>query len=80
MITQYQADDGAIFATEAEMMSHEQALDAARIEAWIGSVESFPRGEAARAARLVRAFLDYERRYAQAGARAADASPALMEP
>lgn len=66
MITQYQADDGAIFATEAEMIAHEQAMDQARVLAWIESVPQWPRGEAARAMRLVLKFLEHERCMQQA--------------
>lgn len=61
LITQYQADDGAIFATEAEMVAHEQAMDEARVRAWIESAPEWPRGEAARATRLVLKFLEHER-------------------
>ena len=60
-ITQYQADDGAIFATEAEMLAHEASMEAGRIDAWIEAVPDWSRGEAARARRLVGDFLAYAR-------------------
>lgn len=60
-ITQYQADDGTVFATEAEMLNHEAGLEAQRIDAWIEAVGDWSRGEAARARRLVADFLAFER-------------------
>jgi hypothetical protein len=60
-ITQYQADDGAVFSTEAEMLDHEASLEGARIDRWIDAVPNWSRGESARARRLVADFLAYER-------------------
>lgn len=60
-ITQYQADDGAVFSTEVEMLEHESGLDAGRIDAWIEAVGDWSRGESARARRLVADFLAFER-------------------
>lgn len=61
VITQYQADDGVIFATETEMVAHEKSLDEARVRTWVESIPEWPRGEAARATRLVLKFLEHER-------------------
>ena len=61
-ITMYRADDGSIHATEAEMDARDVLLRGhARIEAFIEAEASWPRGEAARARRLIAAFLAFER-------------------
>jgi len=61
-ITMYRADDGSIHATEAEMHARDELLRGlARIEAFIEAGDTWPRGEAARARRLIAAFFDFER-------------------
>jgi len=61
-ITMYQAEDGSIHATEAEMDARDELLRGhARIEAFIEATDAWPRGEAARARRLIAAFLEFER-------------------
>ena len=68
-ITMYRADDGSIHATEAEMDARDELLRGhARIEAFIEAEASWPRGEAARARRLIAAFLAFERERANDGA------------
>ena len=61
-ITMYRADDGSIHATEAEMDARDELLRGhARIEAFIEAEASWPRGEAARARRMIAAFMAFER-------------------
>jgi hypothetical protein len=67
-ITQYQSDDGEIFPTREAMDRHEAAQDLVRIDAWIASVADWPRGEMARARRLVADFVAFERGAAPAPA------------
>jgi hypothetical protein len=61
MITKFQADDGQVFDTQAEMDAHEGEAYGRRVESWISAVGDWPRGEAARARRLVVGFLCFER-------------------
>ena len=60
-IIQYQADDGAVFATEDLMLAHEASIEAQRVDRWIDAVGDWSRGESARARRLVADFLAFER-------------------
>jgi hypothetical protein len=60
-IIQWAADDGAIFATEDLMLTHEAGIEAQRVDRWIEAVGDWSRGEPARARRLVADFLAFER-------------------
>jgi hypothetical protein len=57
----YRADDGSIHETEDLMTAQDAVLrDMRRIECFIESTDSWPRGEAARARRLIGAFMAFE--------------------
>ena len=60
-VLRWVADDGSEHHTEGEMLAHEAGLDAGRIDRWVDAVATWPRGEAARARRLVADFLAFER-------------------
>ena len=60
-IVKWAADDGVIFDTQDLMLAHEVEIDAQRVDRWIDAVGDWPRGESARARRLVADFLAFER-------------------
>jgi hypothetical protein len=68
-ITMHQANDGSIFATETEMLAHDEVLvGLARIEAFIAARTDWSRGEPARARRILTDFLAFERQPQTPGA------------
>jgi hypothetical protein len=58
----FRADDGSIHSNEDDMKAADRAYaDAQRIAGYLASVTDWPRGEAARAERLISGFLAWER-------------------